>query len=202
MNKLNRAVLAGCFGAAIFASGAQAYEAGDVIARVGTHYVDPKSDNSDVVSVDAAWGLTGSAVYFVAPTLAIDLLLAVPYQHDINLNSGGEVASTRHLPPTLSLAWYPNLSPTFKPYVGAGINYTMFFDEKTKGALAGTKLSLDDSFGLALVAGLQVDMNPHWGLAFDVRYLDIDTDASVDGSSVGTVEIDPIGYGASVSYKF
>jgi len=202
MNQLNRAVLASCVGALAFSYGAQAYEAGDVIARIGTHYIDPKSDNSDLVSVNGAWGATGSAVYFVAPTLAIDLLLAVPYRHDIQLNSGGDVASTRHLPPTLSLAWYPDLSPTFKPYLGAGINYTMFFDEKTKGALSGTKLSLDNSVGLALVAGLQVELNRGWGLTFDVRYLDIDTDARVDGTSIGTVEVDPIAYGAAVSYRF
>lgn len=185
------------------ASTAAAYEAGDWIARVGTHYVDPASDNGDVVTVDAAPGLTASVVYFVAPTIAVDLLVAAPYRHDIHLKDGGsKVASTDHLPPTLSLVWYPAVAGKLKPYVGAGLNYTMFFNEQTTGALAGTHLSLDDSLGLAAVAGLQVDLAPHWGLMVDLRYMDIDTDARLNGADLGTVTIDPIGFGLALSYQF
>jgi outer membrane protein len=179
-----------------------AYQAGDWLVRAGTHYVAPKSHNSDIVNVDAAFGITGSIEYFATPQFAVDLLLAVPYQHDINLNGGGEVASTRHLPPTLSLVWYPQLSQTVHPFIGAGVNYTMFFDEETRGALDGTHLSLKDSFGVAFVGGVAIDLAPAWSLSADVRYFDIDTDAKLDGASIGTVRIDPVGYGLSVGYRF
>lgn len=186
-----------------FAPTAQAYEAGDWITRIGAHYVDPKSDNHDVVGVDAAPGLTGSIQYFVTPHLAADLLLAVPFRHDITLNGDGStVASTRQLPPTLSLVWYPGSPKGWHPFVGAGINYTLFFDEDTRGALEGTDLKLDDSFGLALVAGAAFDLSPRWELMVDVRYIDIDTDASLDGADLGTVEIDPFAYGFAVGYRF
>lgn len=202
MNKNLLPIVAGA-AAFAYASLAPAYEAGDWIARVGSHYVDPKSDNHDLVKVDGAFGLTGSVDYFLAPQLAVDLLLAVPFKHDIKLDAGGDkVASTHDLPPTLSLVWYPALSPTWHPFVGAGINYTMFFDESTRGALDGTKLSLKDSVGVAFVGGLSVDFAKNWSVGFDVRYMDIDTKAKVDGGSIGTVEIDPVGYGLNLGYTF
>ena len=202
MNKNTLLIAAACSLTALAAPLAHAYDGGDWLVRVGSHYVDPKSDNSDIVNVDGAFGLTGSVDYFVTPQLAVDLLLAVPYQHDINLNGGDKVASTRHLPPTLSLVWYPQLSETVHPFIGAGLNYTMFFDEKTTGALAGSKLKLDDSFGIAGVVGVAVDFGPKWSVSADVRYFDIDTKAKLDGASIGDVAIDPFGYGLSVGYRF
>lgn len=195
--------LALCLGPGLVSNTAFAHERGEITARAGSHYVAPDSDNGDVVDVKSAFGLTGGLQYFICPNLAVDLLLAVPFKHDIALKGGGgEVASTRHLPPTLSLVWYPQLGDTLKPFVGAGLNYTIFFDEKTRGALAGTKLSLDDSFGLAFVAGLEVALDPRWSIVADVRYLDIDTKARVDGGSIGTVTIDPVGYGLALAYRF
>lgn len=190
------------FAATVFSAGAQAYQSGDWLVRAGSHYIDPKSDNNDVVNVDGSFGATASIVYFARPTIAVDLLLAIPYEHDIALNGGGKVASTQHLPPTLSLVWYPDVSPVWHPFAGVGINHTFFFDESTKGALAGTKLHLDDSTGVAFVAGVDVDLGEHWGVMLDVRYIDIDTKASVNGASIGDVEIDPIGYGIAASYRF
>lgn len=192
-----------CLGSGVVSNAAAAHESGEITARVGSHYIVPDSDNGDVVDVKSAFGLTGGLQYFIRPSLAVDLLLAVPYKHDIALKGGGgEVASTRHLPPTLSLVWYPQLGETLKPFVGAGLNYTLFFDEKTRGALAGTHLSLDDSFGLAFVAGLEVALDPRWSIVADVRYLDIDSKARVDGASIGTVTIDPVGYGLALAYRF
>lgn len=203
MNATRFAMAAGLgLSAALFASAAPAYESGDWIGRLGTHYVNPKSNNNDTVNVDASPGVTGSIVYFVKPTIAIDLLLALPFSHDIALNGGGKVADTQQLPPTLSLVWYPRVSDTWHPFVGAGINYTMFFDEGTQGALQGTKLHLDDSTGIAAVAGVDFVISKRVTLMADVRYMDIDTHATVNGASIGSVEIDPIGYGLALGYQF
>lgn len=194
--------IAVALGAAAATPTAFAYEAGDIVARAGVHYVEPKSDNGDVVEVDSSFGITGSVNYFATPTVAVELLLALPFKHDISLKDGDEVGSTQHLPPTLSLVWYPAVSATVKPFVGVGLNYTMFFNEKTKGALEGTHLSLKDSVGVAAVAGVELEVNPQWGVSFDVRYFDIDTKAKVNGGSIGTVPIDPYGLGISASYRF
>jgi outer membrane protein len=180
----------------------QAQEAGDWIWRVGIHNVRPKSDNHDLVNVDAGASLTFNATYMLAPRWGVAVLAALPFEHDINLNSGGKVAKTKHLPPTVSLQYHFNPNGAWRPYVGAGVNYTLFFDEKTRGALAGTKLELDPSWGLAAQAGLDVQLGSAWFANVDARWLDIDTDAKVNGARIGTVEIDPLAFGLSIGRRF
>jgi outer membrane protein len=88
------------------------------------------------------------------------------------------------------------------PYLGAGLNATIFFDEKTAGALAGSKLSLDNSFGVAAQAGVDFALSSQWLINLDARWIDIDTDARLDGASLGSVAIDPYAFGVSVGYRF
>lgn len=192
-----------CLVAALASPVATAYEAGDWDARLSVHRLVPKDKNHEVVSVENSTGVTGSVAYFMTPTLAADLLVAVPFEHDVSLNDGGsDVASTRHLPPTLSLMWYPEVSDRFHPFLGAGINYTMFFDEKTRGALDGTKLKLDDSVGVAFAAGVDINLPEPWSLMVDARWFDIDTEAKLDGDSLGDIHIDPYALGVALAYKF
>ena len=70
------------------------------------------------------------------------------------------------------------------------------------GALDGADLSLDTSVGAAAVAGVDVELGSNWFLNADVRYIDIDTDANVDGTRLERVEIDPLAFGLSVGYRF
>lgn len=200
---LNRSAVTALLCAAAVSPAVLAYEMGDWAVHVGVHEVSPKNDNHDVVGVESATSLTANVVYFFTPTIAADLLVAAPFKHDITLNNGGsEVGSTRHLPPTLSLVWYPNLSETWHPFIGAGINYTMFFEEDTKGALAGSRLKLDDSVGVAASAGVAYSFSPNWAVVLDARYMKIETEAHLDGASLGDVEIDPFIYGAAIEYRF
>jgi outer membrane protein len=85
--------------------------------------------------------------------------------------------------------------------VGAGLNYTTFFEEKTSGPLAGSKLELDSSFGLSAEIGMDVALTDNWAVNFNVRWFDIDSDAKLDGADLGTVEIDPYAYGVMFTRK-
>lgn len=181
---------------------ARAQDAGDWIWRVGVHNVRPKSDNHAVVNVDAAASLTFNATYMLAPNWGVEVLAALPFEHEINLNGGGKVAETKHLPPTLSVQYHFNPNGTWRPYLGAGLNYTLFFDEKTSGALAGTKLELDPSFGLAAQAGLDVQLSGAWFANVDLRWMDIETDAKLNGARIGNVVIDPYAFGLSIGRRF
>ena len=89
----------------------------------------------------------------------------------------GNIAEVDHLPPTLSLQYHFNPDGRFRPYIGAGLNYTTFSNEDTKGALAGSDLELDDSWGAAGQIGADVGLNDNWFLNLAVRYIDIDSDA-------------------------
>src|SRR5690606_18520805 len=113
-----------------------------------------------------------------------------------------KVGETKHLPPTVSLQYHFAPAAKFRPYVGVGVNYTLFFSEDTQGALAGSKLELDPSFGLAAQLGADIALNDDWFVNLDLRWVDIDTDATLDGASLGSVAIDPVVFGLSIGRRF
>lgn len=180
----------------------QAEETDRWIWRAGVHTVQPKSNNHAIVNVDTGTMLTFGGTYLLTPNWGVEVLAALPFQHDINLNGGGQVAETDHLPPTVSVQYHFRPNANVRPYVGAGLNYTLFFDEKTRGALAGSKLELEPSFGLAAQAGVDISIGSVWFVNVDARWMDIDTDAKLDGAKIGTVELDPYVYGISIGRRF
>ncbi len=188
--------------AATFAQAEQTRQAGDWLVRGGIGIVDPKSDNLDlaggsVLEVDT--GVAGyiSGTYFITDTIAVELLASTPFEHDIEVD-GMEIGDTDQLPPTLSVQWHaPALGPVL-PYFGVGLNWTLFFSEDSSLG----DLDLDSSVGVALQAGADIPIDDNWFVNLDLRWIDIDTDAALDGTDLGTVEIDPIVYAFNVGYKF
>ena len=203
---------------ALLSGSVLAHEAGDWIIRAGAHLVDPKSNNGKVAVGDAVLGIdvdddtmfTFDITYMLTNNWGVELLAAAPFKHDISVGPLEDVGATKHLPPTLSVVYHFLPDSNFQPYVGVGLNTTVFFDEKLDGATLGdpgADLSLDTSYGAAAVVGIDFDMGNNWFFNFDVRYLDIDTDAKVkftDGSKLdlGTVEIDPWAFGINFGKSF
>lgn len=181
---------------------AVAHESGDMLLRFGAGLVAPKSNNSDIVSVDDGTSATVTFTYFYTDNWAVDVLAAWPFKHDITLLDGTKVGSTQHLPPTVSLQYYFSTDSLFRPYVGLGVNYTTFFEEKTTGPLEGSRLSLKDSWGLAGQIGADFMINEKWFINADVRYIDIETDARLDGADIGKVDISPMVYSLQAGFKF
>jgi len=181
---------------------ATAMEQGDWLIRFGASNVDPKSNNHPAVSVDSATSATINFSYMMTANWAVEVLAAYPFEHDIYLVGGGEDGSTKHLPPTVSLQYHFMPDSTFQPYIGAGVNYTTFFSEKLYGPLEGAKLSLDDSWGLAAEIGADFMLNDAWFLNVSARFIDINSDAKVNGEAFGKVNIDPWVYGAHVGIRF
>ncbi|MFP6836098.1 MAG: OmpW family outer membrane protein, partial [Pseudomonadales bacterium] len=87
-----------------------------------------------------------------------------------------------------------------QPYVGVGLNVTLFFQEYLSGPLAGNTLTLDNSNGLSAVVGVDVALGNHWYASADFRWFD--TDAKVNGGDLETVKIDPLGFGIRLGRKF
>lgn len=189
------------------AAALSAQEKGTWLLKVGAHNVDPKSDNGSLahgaldVTVDSNARPSVMLEYFVGDNLGVEVLAAWPFHHEIQLN-GHDAGSVDHLPPTVSLQYHFNSEGTVSPYLGAGVNYTLFFSEDPAGPIAGTDLELSSSFGLAAHAGLDFRINDKWSAGLDARWIDIDTDVSVNGNDVGTVEIDPLAYGAYAQIRF
>ena len=205
-NTLHRPLLA--LALALAALPAAAQSAGDKTLGIGLHRVDPKSDNGALaggtlpldIGADARPSVTFE--YFVRDGLGIEVLAALPFEHDIAIDGVGRVGRTQHLPPTVSLQYHANAGGAVSPFVGAGLNYTTFFKERTHGALAGTRLALDDSWGAALHAGVDIRLGARSALRLDARWIDIDTEVTLDGAKLGTAEIDPVVYGAAYLMRF
>ncbi len=193
---------------AAVASPAFAQSAGDWTLGFGLHQVDPKSDNGALaggtlpLAIDSDAKPSVTFEYFVKDNLGVEVLGALPFKHDIAVKGVGKVGETKHLPPTITLQYHFNSAGKVSPLLGVGINYTTFFSEDTTGVLAGSKLKLDDSFGLAAHAGLDFKVSEKASVRVDVRWADIDTDVKVDGAKLGTANIDPLVYGASYVMKF
>lgn len=181
---------------------ANCMEAGEWVWRAGAHTIQPKSDNHGVVNVDGSEMLTFSVSYMFDQHWGVQVLGALPFEHDINLSGGGKVADAKHLPPVLTLQYHFNPQGTVQPYVGVGLNYTHFFSEDTTGALAGSKLELDSSVGPTAQLGFDIALASDWVLNLDARWIDIDADAKLDGADIGTVEIDPYVFGVSLGKRF
>ena len=171
------------------------------MVRIGGHNVDPSGGKSHTaagtVEVLSKIGLTFNVDYRVCHNIYIDLLAAAPYTHGIKIN-GQRVASTRHLPPTLSVQYHVDPDATVDPFVGVGVNRTFFFNE----SLPGANLQLSNTWGVAAQGGVDWHLTNRWLLGADIRYLQIQPRASVNGTPIGRVKINPIAYGLNVGYIF
>ncbi|CUJ86870.1 Outer membrane protein W precursor [Ruegeria denitrificans] len=184
-----------------FAAPAIAQNQGDWTLGVGVAYLDPKSDNGTLAGFEADVSSDVSAIftaeYFVRDNLGIELLAATPFNHNIALG-GTDIASTKQLPPTLSLNYHFPTNSVWKPYVGAGLNYTIFFDQKTPLG----DLDIDNSLGVSLQAGLDYMITEKGAVRLNVRWFDIDSDVKLDGVDIGKAEIDPWLVGLSYVHRF
>jgi outer membrane protein len=190
-------------GLALASTQASAYEAGDWRSTIGMTNIDPKQQNrTDLnIQVDDATQLSFTGAYFFTDSLAVELLASLPFEHDMSAG-GTEGVSTKHLPPTLNLQWHFNNSSKITPYVGAGLNYTIFFSTRTYGVYSAADVDIDNSLGYSLQAGLDYQIDENLFFNIDLRYIDIESDVKVDGTSIGDVEIDPTLVGVSLGYRF
>jgi outer membrane protein len=217
----------------------RAYEQGDWILRLGATTVAPDTKSDDI---NLPGGLVAQAdadddtqlgiitAYMVTDQFAVELLAATPFDHNIEARGQGAIngtnldaGSSKQLPPTLSVQWYPRSGESgWQPYIGAGLNYTIFFDEKVDGQLVGllgsltdgavndADLHMDDSFGYALQAGVDIPIDKHWAFNAGVWYIDIDTQAEITAKADGAtaakvkfdVQLDPWVYNVGIAYKF
>ena len=205
-----------------------ANQAGDILIRGGATMASPDSakspillggsaDNGMSLSVDDNTQLGLNFVYFFDTNWAVELLAATPFTHDVTIHDpkgtlgvdGAKLAEVTHLPPTLSALYYFDTGTAFKPYVGAGLNYTIFFNEEFESApqdLGLSNLELDGSFGYSVQVGADFEIDKNWSVNVSARYIDISTDVSFDvgGDSIGsaTVDVDPMVYSIMLGYKF
>jgi outer membrane protein len=194
-------------------------KAGDVLVRARAIIVAPNEDSGAVSGIGGSKLGVGDSVmpevdftYMATNHIGAELILATT-KHDVSgrgsISALGDVASTWVLPPTLTLQYHFAPEGKIRPYLGAGINYSVFYSSKAssslQGALGPTSVKLGDSFGYALQAGVDVPVSDKVFVNFDVKYIDMKTTARLtSGATVRTarVNIDPIVAGVGVGFRF
>ena len=138
--------------------------------------------------------------YFFTDHIAAELIAATA-QHQVDAGASN-LGETWILPPTLTLQYHFTPQEKFSPYIGAGINYSIFYNERSGNGFQD--LNIDNGFGFALQAGVDYWIDDHWGVNIDAKYIDLDVDVSVNNGGLGAddVDIDPFILGFGVSYRF
>lgn len=194
--------------------------AGDVLVRLRTILVAPTEKAGPIlpgvptgsVKVDDAAMPEVDFTYMITDHIGAELIASTT-KHDIPGTGAiaglGKVADTWALPPTLTLQYHFLPKGHVRPYLGAGVNYTIFHSssasDSLNAALGATKVKLDDSFGYALQAGVDVDITRKVFVNLDVKFIDIDTTARLTtGSAVNkiAVSLDPFVFGAGLGFRF
>lgn len=152
--------------------------------------------------VDNAYVPEVDVTYFFTDHVAAELIAATA-EHSIKAGTN-DVGDTWILPPTLTLQYHFTPDQKFSPYVGAGINYSMFYGEDEGTGF--NNLDVDGGFGYAVQAGFDYWLNDNWGLNFDAKYIDLEVDVDVNLGATALqahdVDLNPWILGAGVSYRF
>jgi outer membrane protein len=191
---------------------AQAQDTGSWIVRGRAVHLDSANTNSGDLraalggaeaSINDRWLPEVDITYFYTPNIAVELVLTYPQKQTLSVSGVGKIGSFKHLPPTLSLQYHFTGLSGFRPYVGAGLNYTNLSDVKWDPAVQPLGLNLKrNSYGLSIGAGFDVPMGGGWLFNADVKKVQIKTDVSSFGTKIGTFKVDPTLVSLGVGKRF
>lgn len=197
-------------------------QAGDVLVRARAVMVAPDEESTGItpafpaerVAVTDSFAPEVDVTYMVTDAIGLELIAATT-KHHVEGTSGttggiGRLAGTWVLPPTLTVQYHFNHAGTVRPYVGAGVNYTIFYNERAssglQAAVGPTTVGLSDSVGWAAQAGVDIDVARNMFINVDVKYINIDTNAVLNTTAAGAqrlrVNLNPLVFGAGVGWRF
>jgi len=179
---------------------AQDFKSGDLLVRARAVHLDSANKDSTglALSINDKWLPEVDFTYFLTSNWAAELILTVPQKHTLSAADGAvDIGSLKHLPPTLTVQYHFDAG-AFKPYVGAGLNYTRFSSVKLP---AGVDIKRN-STGLALQVGVDVPIGQNMYLNFDVKKVNIGTKVSAGGAEIGKFKVDPVLVGIGLGWKF
>ncbi len=157
----------------------------------------------DAITVSSKTIPEVDVTYFFTENIAAELVLTYPQKHDVEV-ANTKIGTFKHLPPTLTLQYHFLPDGTVRPYVGAGVNFTLISDAELAVPGVGA-LDLDSSsFGFAVGAGVDIKIGETIYLNLDGKYVQIGSDVELKSSdtNVSEVKIDPYLIGVGVGYRF
>jgi outer membrane protein len=181
-------------------------------ARLRATYLETVDKSDAFTALGINFGATAVSVndkfipeidvdYAFTDSLSAELVLTIPQTQDVSLKGVGKLGSFKHLPPTLLGKYRANAGGDFRPYIGAGLNFTLIWS--TNLSVAGVPLSLDNySVGLAAQAGADWKIDDRWTCNFDVKRAAIRSDVSAGSAKLTEARLDPWLYSIGLSYSF
>ena len=140
--------------------------------------------------------------YFFNKNVAAELVLTVPQRQTVYAG-GADIGTFKHLPPTLLLQYHFTDLGTYKPYVGAGVNYTKITNVNLDSGTSLNPVTLDShSWGGALQVGVDIPLDKNWSLNLDIKKIYIRTDVYSSGVSAGVLKLDPVAASVGIGYRF
>ena len=190
---------------AVAASQAMAQES-PWLVRARAVYIDPDNKSTPVGGIGASDRLEVATKtipeldisYFFTPHISAELILTYPQKHKVRLD-GAEIGSFKHLPPTLTAQYHFAPGATINPYVGVGVNYTRISKVRL---LDGAGDLENDSWGLALQAGVDFRIDERWSINADIKKVNLRSDVFVGGANASHLKVDPLLFGLGVGYRF
>ena len=190
---------------AFSATAAQA-AAGDVLVRVRAIMVAP-NEGSRTGALDTLGAKVNNDVvpevdftYMLTNNIGAELIAGTS-MHKIS-SGGATIGKTYVLPPTLTLQYHLAPEAAIRPYIGVGLNYTIFYSEKSKGPIDGSDLALKDSFGFAGQIGVDIDLTKKFFLNLDLKYIDMKAKAKLNGAGIGKMDLNPLVIGIGFGTRF
>jgi len=185
-------------GAAVLPYTAQAQETPWLVRVRAVHLDSANKDSTGLnLSIDNKVIPELDISYFFTPQWSAELVLTYPQKQ--TLSSGGtEIGTLKHLPPTLTAQYHFTGLSGFVPYVCAGVNYTHF---SSVNLPAGVDVKRN-SYGLALQVGADIPLTQNLALNLDLKKVQIRTDVSAGGTTLGTFKIDPLLVGVGLGWRF
>ena len=194
------AIAAALLGSVLCASAfAQQVSEGPWMVRARAVHLNSSNGDSTPLnlSINDKWLPEVDISYFINPNVAVELILTVPQKQ--TLSAGGvAIGSFKHLPPTLTAQYHFTNFGGFKPYVGAGLNYTRISSVNLPAGVTVDK----NSFGPALQAGVDIPLAKNLYLNFDVKKVYIRTDVAAAGKKIGSFRVDPVLVGVGLGWRF
>lgn len=179
------------------AAQAQNQEGPWMVRARAVHLDSANKDSTPLdLSINDKWLPEVDISYFFSPNWAAELVLTVPQKQTVSAGSTA-IGSLRHLPPSLMVQYHHDMGG-FKPYVGAGLNYTRFSSVRLPAGVSIDK----NSVGGALQLGVDIPLQKGLYLNVDVKKVFIKTEVSAAGVALGTLKVDPVLFGVGLGWRF
>lgn len=204
---------------------AQAQSAGNWMIRGGATRITPNVSSGDLsapslagskASIGSSTRVAGGITYMLDNNIAIDLPVAVPFQHDISADGAvlgaGKIADVKALPVTLLAQWrFMEPTSAFRPYIGAGLTYAAFYGARTTSTLTAitggtpsnpTTMSIDSKWAATFAVGATVALSDNWFADATYTYTPLTTRATLSTGQTQDIQLNPNSLTFAIGYKF